>query len=292
MHRHWDVLDQESGSQLQAFLKVKLGKDFSARKIKKLIESNFCKVNGRTERFASYIIGHGDRIDLLSDIILPSPSLTFDTKRILFEDKNLLCYNKPSGIASDNRDWLSNLQVYDPNLLLAHRLDKDTTGVLIFAKTKQALEQVTELFRKRLIKKEYLALVDGIPAVASGKIDNYLLEEHRYQGQTLWRGSQQTKGLHAITEWQLEASGKDAALIRCYPKTGRTHQLRVHLSEMGHPILGDYQYGRQFRCPYTPPRHLLHATSINFHYPISCKHIFVQAPLPEDFCQALNWVIE
>ncbi len=292
MHKNWEVSQTESGCKLQAFLKNKLGKNFSARQVKKIIESNLCQINGRTERFASFLLGAGDQVALLNTTpICSSPIPSFERERLLYEDDTLFIYNKPAGIASDSSEWLTNLRRRHPSLTLVHRLDRETSGVLIFAKTHSAAQTMTELFKKRLINKEYLALVDGVPTHLSGTIDNYLIERHRYQGQTLWGASGEAKGLHAITEWRVEAKGPDAALIRCYPKTGRTHQLRVHLSEMGHPILGDHQYGRQFRCHYAAPRCLLHAVHINFHYPLSEKEIDADAPLPEDFRQALTQLI-
>lgn len=167
-----------------------------------------------------------------------------------------------------------------------HRLDRDTTGVLLFAKTAEALEAMVSLFRKHHVQKTYYALVAGVPKDKKGVVDNFLGKKHLYQGQTIWGAVSLDKGLRAVTEWEIEKSGKHAALLRCSPKTGRTHQLRVHLSEMGHPILGDFQYCRTFTSPYQPARCLLHAASLSFPHPITQTAMTLTSPIPEDFSEA------
>ena len=112
-----------------------------------------------------------------------------------------------------------------------------------------------------------------------------------YEGQSLWGSVPPHQGHHAITGWKLEKKGVEASLLRCYPKTGRTHQIRVHMSEMGHPILGDKQYGRSVRCRYNAMRCLLHAYELSFIHPTSGQKVQFQAPIPEDFQQAFNQLI-
>ncbi|MBA3958635.1 MAG: RluA family pseudouridine synthase [Parachlamydiaceae bacterium] len=285
----WRVTPTESGSTLLAFLKSKLPEKFSARRLKRALEDNLCQINGRTERFASFTVGNGDQITLLVDE-LPSPtskSELFSPERILYEDDSLLIYNKPVGVVSDSTELLKAIQRNLPYLALVHRLDRDTTGVLIFAKTTEMLHAMNALFKERTIQKSYLAIVDGYPEKPSGIIDNQLGILKRYQGQTIW-GVVNAKGLPATTEWQCQKKGHHASLLNCFPKTGRTHQLRVHLSHMGHPILGDHQYGRLFRCSYRPNRYLLHAESVSFLHPLTQAPILVTAPIPLDFQQACD----
>lgn len=276
----WTVSQSESGLRLQAFLKQKLGDAYSARQIKTALENNCCQVNSRTERFASIRLGTGDKVVWDPIEIAKREISTFDKTRILYQDEDFLIYDKPPFISSEDLNF--------PNLTLAHRLDKNTTGALIFAKNEFALSAIMDLFKKRLVQKTYLALVDSIPTKSFGKIDNYLGEIKRFEGQTIWGSVKKEKGLHAITEWHLEKIGDGVALLKCYPKTGRTHQIRVHMSEMGHPILGDFQYEKHFTSGFRPLRYLLHASEISFTNPKTGKEIHVLSPLPEDFVEAIE----
>ncbi len=93
--------------------------------------------------------------------------------------------------------------------------------------------------------------------------------------------------MRAVTDWEVEKTGRGVALIRCFPKTGRTHQIRVHLSEMGYPILGDYQYCRRFRTAYKPERLLLHAAEVSFPHPTMQRQCKISSPFPNDFAKAV-----
>lgn len=284
----WEVTKEESGTSLLAFLKQKLGEQYSARQIKKALDNNCCQINERTQRFGSTLLGHGDIVSFFGEESHSNRSFTFEQERVLYEDQDLLLYNKPPGVASDSPALLNALQRNASILILVHRLDRDTSGVLLFCKSKHLFNQFVELFKKLQIKKSYLAIVDGVPKQRSGVIDNYLGELHRYQGQALYGAVDATQGQRAITAWECEKAGKEASLLRFIPKTGRTHQIRVHCSEMGHPILGDYQYGRRYRCKYRPPRCLLHAAFLSFAHPTTGKIVEIAAPLPIDFNEAIN----
>jgi 23S rRNA-/tRNA-specific pseudouridylate synthase len=143
-----------------------------------------------------------------------------------------------------------------------------------------------ELFRKKQVRKEYLALVDGLVRDKKKTITSKLAAKHHFQGQTLY-GSSPT-GQEAITEWELIGVGTKSSLLLCKPITGRTHQLRVHLKEAGHPIVGDYQYTKIFQCPFQAKRHLLHAYKIRFPHPVTNEEIEIIAQLPTDFVEALE----
>lgn len=287
---HWEVSAQESGITLLAFLKMKFGDSVSARSLKRSLENNEFQVNGLTQRFGTTLLGSGDQVIFLGNSIskiVRSP-IHFEKTRLLYEDDALFIYDKPPAIASDSPELLNALKRSLPTLILVHRLDRDTSGILIFAKTKPVFEKFVALFKQQSVDKTYVALVDGVPKKRSGIIDNFLGALHRYHGQAIYGAVPSTKGLRAITVWKCEKAGKEAALLVCHPKTGRTHQIRVHCSEMGHPILGDYQYGRKFRCPYRPERCLLHAKSIAFPHPVTGLKLEITAPLPEDFSNAMK----
>ncbi len=288
MMLQWEVGQQESGMKLAAFLQSKLA-DMSLRQLKRGIEANQCQINGRTERFASTLLGAGDRVSFSKKDAIKTET----APAILYQDADFLIIDKPSGLSSDSPKLLDQIKqsINQSSLAeLIHRLDRDTTGVLMFARRPEAREAMIQLFRRHQVVKTYLALVDGKPDKRKGVIDNYLEKKHTYQGQALWGGSKAGSGLHALTEWEIEKSGEAASLLRCYPKTGRTHQIRVHMSEMGHPLLGDYQYGRSFRSGYRPQRCLLHAWKIAFRHPFkeSAVEVEVEAPLPPDFMQAIQ----
>ena len=151
-------------------------------------------------------------------------------------------------------------------------MDRETTGVLLLAKSLEVKKKFIEQFRDYQVKKRYLAIVEGVPKKQCGKIENYLIKKKEYSGQTIWGSNKNEKGLYAYTDWKLLKANTIASLIECYPKTGRTHQIRVHLCEMGHPLLGDNQYGGG-GCSSGPiPRILLHAESLEFFHPFTKRN--------------------
>lgn len=277
----WIVTSKDSGAKLLSFLSQHLEGKYSARFIKRLIEHNGCQINGRTERFASTLLGKGDHVSLCLE---QSPAkIQDDNSRIIFEDEALLVYDKPAGVNCDEKGILKILKKINPSLLLVHRLDRDTTGALLLAKSQQVFANLVEQFKNFQVGKRYLAIVDGKLEQQRGVIENYLGKKRAFAGQSIWGAVKSTDGLAAVTAWECLKRGKFATLLACMPKTGRTHQIRVHMAEMGHPILGDFQYGKVFQCPYRPARLLLHAEEIRFLHPISGQLLTFTAPLPDDF---------
>lgn len=290
----WDVLQKQSGLSLQVFLKEKLGEGVSAKQIKRAIDSGKCLLNGKPERFSSRLVGLGDKVELE---ISPPPekvktTKTDQTARILYSDDDIIAYNKPAGIPSDSKDLLDDLQKHFGPVILLHRLDKETTGILLFARNEATARAIEAQFKKRLVKKTYLAFVNGLPIKAAGTVENFLGKLHVYQGQTVWGVVPKEKGLLAKTLWEVKKRGKGASLVICRPETGRTHQIRVHLSSLGHPILGDHQYGRSFTCDYRPNRILLHASEIVFEHPKTKHLITITTTLPDDFVEATQRLLE
>jgi len=292
--KHWIVSSSESGVKLIDFLKNKIPSTSSTRKLKRLIESNCCQINGRTERFASAVLGSGDEVRFLMEAEPDAaPKLTLaERARILYEDTDLFIYNKPPGLSSDSPAFHKALKELTPHVELIHRLDKETSGILMFAKTSKMREAMIEEFRRKKVIKTYLAIVDGVPAKNKGAVDNYLGKIAEYQGQSLWGSVIHEKGLHARTEWELKKKGKEAAILYCHPITGRTHQIRVHLSGIGHPILGDHQYGKKSRCSYVPSRCLLHALSVSFIHPMTKEPLHIEAEIPEDILKTIQQIMQ
>ncbi|MBL9186894.1 MAG: RluA family pseudouridine synthase [Opitutaceae bacterium] len=217
---------------------------------------------------------------------------------VIFEDKHMLALNKASGMvvhpgAATGEDTLVHALlghcadslsgiggVERPGIV--HRLDKETTGVMVVAKTDAAHRALADQFATRSLKKFYVALVAGVPSLLSGSIDSAISRHptHRHR-MTIGEG-----GKPARTDWERsEAYGDLAALVRCQIFTGRTHQIRVHLKSLGHPILGDPLYGWKpdARLATQPARVMLHAEHLVLTHPISGKELDLRAPLPADF---------
>jgi RluA family pseudouridine synthase len=278
----WRVSRKEAGTRLLQFLREKCPEAPSVKILKRAIDGKLCIVNNRIETFSSYILGENDTV-VLNAAVFEKKAVKIAKISILYEDGELLIINKPPGLVSNH-----SLIDFKGNLELVHRLDKETSGALILARTHGMKEKMITLFKERSVRKLYLAIVDGVVDKEEGKIDNFLGKKHAYQGQTIYGPVDEKKGQRAMTYWKCLQRGKTASVICCEPFTGRTHQLRVHLSGIGHPILGDIQYGKKFMCPFKPHRNLLHAYSVVFKHPSTGKELKVIAPIPADFKQALQ----
>lgn len=227
---------------------------------------------------------------------------------ILFEDESLIIINKPPGIvvnraesvkAETVQDWAErrvNLEVSgaaDPAFKeragIVHRIDKETSGCLIVAKTPEVFSSLQRQFKERIVKKVYLALVHGKVVPEDGEIRAPVgrLPWNRERFGILPGGKEAVTRYHVIRSWNV-AHGKqseDLSLVELYPETGRTHQIRVHLKYIQHPIVGDYQYaGRKTaRADRTwAPRVMLHAWKLSFQDPQTQKDLAIQAPVPDD----------
>lgn len=286
----WIVSEQESGASLQGFLKSKLP-SISAKAIKRFLDAGSCTLNGRLERYGTCLVGTGDLIQF--DFIEKrcAPILKEGQVKVLYKDSDILAIDKPSGISSDSRELLGLLENEFGALKLLHRLDKETSGVLLFACSEKIAHAIEKLFRERMIQKTYLAIVHGT-LKSSGVVDNYLGKLKVYQGQAIWGevSAEKRGGVRAVTHWQVIAKGKGASLLKISPETGRTHQIRVHMSGLHTPILGDCQYGRRRggNFPYRPQRLLLHAAELSFIHPRTFKKVTIDAPFPKSFVEALK----
>jgi 23S rRNA pseudouridine1911/1915/1917 synthase len=305
------VLESDQGSRLDQFLATHT--EFSRARLARWLKAGQVLVNDRSQP-ASYRVRVGDRLSLT--VPPPEPSgltpeaLPLD---ILFEDQDLILVNKPPGLvvhpAPGHRGGtlLNALLYHCPNLAkvgdlsrpgLVHRLDKDTSGVLVAAKTAQAHAHLVRQFHDRQVDKTYVALVWGRFAQSQGEIDQ---EVGRHPSQRQKMSVHPRRGKSAVTTWRvLAAYPGPVTLLELSPKTGRTHQLRVHLAALGHPIVGDATYGggatrlrgvSQFKgLRPLVTRQLLHAKSLQFSHPRSGAPVSGVAPLPEDFQAVLAWL--
>ncbi len=256
---------KEAG-KLLAFLRMKFPKSVSQRALKRAIDAKCCRVGGKIETVSTRYLKAGDSVEIVLKRSEEKPPL-----HTLYEDEHFLAIDKPSGLLSSEEHIRAKLAQGKGELYLIHRLDKETSGVLLLAKTEAFLQQMVELFRKKGVKKEYATIVDGRVLEKRGACTSPVDQRS------------------AHTEWQRLKVSKEASYLSLEPNTGRTHQIRIHMALMGHPILGDVAYGKKrFICSYRTTRNLLHAKSIAFTHPQTGVLVRITAPLPNDFKEALQ----
>ncbi|MCP9772265.1 RluA family pseudouridine synthase [Synechococcus sp. Tobar12-5m-g] len=269
----------------------------SRARIQKLIEAGLVQVNGVTGR-AKTPLRPGDAVELWMPPPEPLPYLLPQAMPldVLFEDEHLIVLNKPAGLtvhpAPGNRDGtlVNGLLHHCPDLPgiggerrpgIVHRLDKDTTGCIVVAKSQEALVKLQVQIQKRIASRAYLAVIHGVPKTESGTIEaaigRHPIDRKKY---AVVDGE---KGRHATTRWRLIERLGDYSLLRFQLDTGRTHQIRVHCAHLGHPIVGDATYGRCRKLPMALPGQALHAVQLGLDHPISGERLVFEAPLPEVF---------
>jgi 23S rRNA pseudouridine1911/1915/1917 synthase len=267
----------------------------SRARIQKFIDAGYVRVNGVTGR-AKTPLRHNDTVELWMpppeplEYLLPQ-AMPLD---VLFEDDHLIVLNKPAGLtvhpAPGNKDGtlVNGLLHHCPDLPgiggemrpgIVHRLDKDTTGCIVVAKSQQALVRLQVQIQKRIASREYLAVVHGQPAADSGTIigaiGRHPVDRKKYAVVS------DDSGRHACTHWQVVERLGDYAMLRFKLDTGRTHQIRVHCAHMTHPIVGDPVYSRCRNLPLALPGQALHAVQLGLDHPITGERLVCQAPLPQ-----------
>ncbi|MDR3273779.1 MAG: RluA family pseudouridine synthase [Puniceicoccales bacterium] len=275
--------------------------DISRTRIKKSFDEGLVLCNGQRIK-AKHPLQGGDIIEL--ELIRPE-RFTLAPRdmnlEILFEDEHLVIVNKPAGMAVHAGNGIKEPTLVEGVLAhcelskiggefrpgVVHRLDKDTTGAIIFAKTDAAYLKLIRLFSKRAIGKEYLAVVCGPMRTLSGTIDQPIGRHGTVKTKMCVRSD----GRPAVTDWQAkECFGNLFSLLNVNLHTGRTHQIRVHLSNIGHPLLGDTTYGYNPNfCPHVQcDRPMLHANKLSFTHPITLQKIAIKAPLPFHFVSMID----
>lgn len=285
----------QAGQRLDLFC-VAAGLGTSRAVVQRGIKTGEILVNGGAVK-PRYLVQAGDQVTVVTAAV-PAAAVEVPALRlpILFETDQVVVVNKPAGVAVHpgvGREAVTVASWFverypmvaavgeDPTRPgIVHRLDKDTSGVLMLAKTHEAYAALKRQFQSRHVKKEYVALVFGVPGMKDGRITRPLLRSRRNP----LRRTVDEAGKEAITEWRLERKfGDRFALLRVWPLTGRMHQIRVHLHFLGYPIVGDtlYTFKRQ-RPPVGVKRQLLHAERLTVSLPRLGPQTFV-APLPDDF---------
>jgi 23S rRNA pseudouridine1911/1915/1917 synthase len=274
----------------------------SRARIQKFIEAGYVRVNGVTGR-AKTPLRQNDAVELWMPPPEPLPYLVAQPipLDVLFEDAHLIVVNKPAGLtvhpAPGNRDGtlVNALLHHCPDLPgiggemrpgIVHRLDKDTTGCIVIAKSQEALVKLQMQIQQRIASREYLAVVHGVPEGERGSlvgaIGRHPVDRKKYA--VVADGS----GRHACTHWHLVERLGDYSLLRFRLDTGRTHQIRVHCAHMAHPIVGDATYSRCRRLPLALSGQALHAVRLGLDHPISRERMVFEAPLPEMFTRLLT----
>jgi 23S rRNA pseudouridine1911/1915/1917 synthase len=264
-------------------------------------DAGLVRLNGKAIKRDTDVIG-GDLLEFEFPDVKPTELRPVDIPlEVIFEDKHLLAINKPAGMvvhpgAATGEDTLVHaLLAHCAGSLsgiggverpgIVHRLDRETSGIILVAKNDAAHRGLSEQFSERSLQKEYLALVTGAPELLSGSIRKSIgrNKQHRHKMAVV---ESEEGGKEAHTDWEVvEQFGKIATLLRCTIHTGRTHQIRVHLKALGHVILGDVIYGWKPdpRLTRQPERVMLHAEHLVFTHPKTGKELDLRAPLPTDF---------
>ncbi len=307
------VAAAEAGARLDQLLVQRLS--FSRARLQKLLKSGLVEVNGRVLA-ASYRVRAGDAVTVTVPPPEPSDLLPEALPlNIVYEDRDLLVVNKPPGLvvhpgAGHRQGTLLNALLHHcPDLAeigeisrpgLVHRLDKDTSGLLVVAKTELAHQALVRQFQEHTITKKYLALVWGRLPAREGQIDRQV---GRHPTERRKMSAHPRRGKTALTLWRVikELPGP-LTLMELTPETGRTHQLRVHLASLNHPVLGDATYGGgvsrlkgHLKLKGLAPlvrRQLLHAWQLGFTHPRTGERLSWEAPLPEDFREILDFLAE
>jgi len=309
--RHLDVPPEAAGQRLDAFLAGPLGSRSHAQR---LIDAGLVRVQG-APRAKNHRVAAGERVEVSEpEPVRPAPARPIDVP-IVYQDDSVLVVDKPPGLVV--HPGATNPQPpstgSDPSLpqppstgsgpslveLLAgriaggpdpqrpgvvHRLDRDTSGLLVLARTEGAYAALQRAMARREVEREYLALVEGVPPARSGLIDAPIGRDRRVRT----RMSTDTDApREARTRFEIERTFDDrAALLRVRLETGRTHQIRVHLAAIGHPVVADPEYGNAGR--FGLPRQFLHAARLVFAHPESGERVELLSALPSDLEEALG----
>ena len=283
--------------RLDQFLARELSK-FSRSRVQQLIRGEFVTLNGSPAR-PRELIREGDRIEINE----PPPEKIDNRPEaipldVLYEDEDLIVINKQPGLvvhpgAGQREHTLVNALLHHfPKISgiggkerpgIVHRLDKETSGCLVVAKTDEAHRSLSEQFAERTIEKIYLALVAGKLRRRSGTIEEKI-GRHPVDRKRMSITSQ--RGRTAKTEYRVLSSSEEMSLLECKLHSGRTHQIRVHLRHLGHPVLGDKIYGAKFAKAF--PRQMLHAWKLGFQHPRTQERKSFEASPPSDFENAVK----
>lgn len=269
---------------------------YSRSKLKKLLERGLISVNGEVNTRYNWEVVPGDKISVSepSKKAESYPSKTISSKiEIIYEDDSIIVINKPSGLLSVATDKIKTrtadhelnefLRRRDPSgktrAFIAHRLDRNASGILLFAKSESIRDQLQQNWKQ--IDKKYYAIVEGSPKKPFGTIKSFLTED---KFQRVFSGRPNPASKFSVTKYKVVKSGRERSLLEVTLETGRKNQIRVHLADLGHPIVGDEKYGAK-----TNPagRMALHAFRLILEHPVTKEKKIFEAKLPAELRKIL-----
>jgi 23S rRNA pseudouridine1911/1915/1917 synthase len=296
------VADEYDGWRLDRFVAA-MAPQFSRTRIQALIAAGHITLDGKQIK-ASQVVESDDIVVLSGDAKFPVVALPAPENiplAIVYEDEHLIVIDKPAGMVvhpapGHDHGTLVNALLGHTTALggepsrpgIVHRLDRDTSGLIIVAKDDATLLALGEQMRARAITKMYLALVEGVLQQQEGAIEAPIGRDprHRQRMAVVSQGGRDAKTLFAVERVVAGRSGASGrTLVRATLVTGRTHQIRVHFAAIGHPVAGDLMYGRPH--PPQPPRQFLHAHHLAFAHPITGTPLTFTSPLPADLADFL-----
>jgi len=264
----------------------------------KWIEAGLCQVNGTAQTKTSFKANVGDTLVIdIPEAVESTVEKEDIPLEILYEDEDVAVVVKPCGMvvhpaAGNESGTLVNALLFAMDDLsgiggvkrpgIVHRLDKDTSGLLMVAKNDAAHVSLSDQLRERTMEKHYLAVVDGCMREESGMVDKPIARSKKDRKKM----AVDPEGREAYTEWTLVENLKNAALLDVHILTGRTHQIRVHMQSLHHPVAGDPIYGAKNGVKV--PRLMLHAHTLSFNHPRTGERLFFKADPPEAFEKALK----
>jgi 23S rRNA pseudouridine1911/1915/1917 synthase len=290
--------DGPDGRRLDQYLADAVA-DLSRQRAKKIIDIGGVHLNGRRVRSCSLPVCAGDSVELYLDH-LPLDPFRFAPEEILYRDKYILVLNKPAGIDTQPTHARYKGTVYEalqtllqdpfrkqrqPELGMVQRLDRGTTGLMVFSTHPHAHRGLSKIFMEHRAKKRYLALVGGGPEADQGEIRS-LLARSRKENRVV---SVTRGGKEAVTRYTVLNRFSQAALVELDLLTGRSHQIRAHMAELGCPLLGDTRYGGASEfAGLELDRPLLHAAKLAFLHPLTGEHLSFSLPVPSDMQQLIE----
>ena len=299
-----------AGQRLDVFLAAMLPR--SRTQVQAMLKQGLVRLEPASAKAqASYRLRPGDTVMVESAPVLPAqaePSGEDIPLDIIYEDDALLAINKQSGLvvhpaAGNWTGTMVNALVHycgsklagrggQQRLGIVHRLDKDTSGLILVAKTNEVHELLAQAFAQREVKKIYRALCLGVFRRVSGECRG-AIGRHPIQRKKMAVPKDPERGRAAWTDYRVLQQGRNGADVECLLHTGRTHQIRVHLSHLGHPIWGDTLYGRRTTLNgFYPARQMLHAARIEIAHPLTGKLLRLEAPVPADYAESRALLLE
>ena len=286
----------EAGGQRLDYFLAGSSTGLTRSQLRRLIESGSVLLNGRPAKPSQKVKG-GDRVS----VSVPPPrrldlAAQWMPLEVVYQDRDLVVIDKPAGLSvhpgpgHPDHTLVNGLLALCPDIQgigdgirpgIVHRLDKDTSGLMVVAKNHQTHQSLSAQIKDRLVIKGYLALATGKPTQHKGQIDAPIARDPRHRK----RMAVVLGGRESRTNYRVLESIADFSLLELYLRTGRTHQVRVHLAYLGHPLLGDRLYGKP--SPLLP-RHFLHAHHLGFRHPATSKEVEFHSSLPKDLAAVVE----